>query len=366
MQTQYIIYKITNKVNNKFYIGSSKNFKKRIHSHLSQLRGQSHHNNHLQNSFNKYGEHEFTFEPLYCVLCESDMLLCESNFIKEMSPHYNIGEVGGGDNYKNLSECRKKDVREKQSKASKAYWDSLTDEEMKEYCDKMKGEGNPNYGNRWTDEQKRIASERGKINSEKNPHIAENLRSVVVNFWKNISPEELENFKKMRSFHTKGERNPMFGKRVPKESLERGLEKKRIRRENAIKAGVLEDILKTNHPFFAEGNRYISLIDASEKLGVPKGTIKRRLLSSSFCEYYYEDEDYGIYTPVNRTGVIVKTNGAVSLCFISKAAASEFYGISKATIERFHKKGVSEGSKLFGHEFIIYNYSYTKTHPNLR
>lgn len=61
------IYKIINTVNFKFYIGSTTNLKQRKASHFSCLRGGYHYNNHLQNSFNKYGESCFVFEILEIV-----------------------------------------------------------------------------------------------------------------------------------------------------------------------------------------------------------------------------------------------------------------------------------------------------------
>lgn len=56
------IYIIINKINNKFYIGSSSNIRKRLLYHFSKLRNNKHSNNHLQTSFNKYLEHSFDFD----------------------------------------------------------------------------------------------------------------------------------------------------------------------------------------------------------------------------------------------------------------------------------------------------------------
>ena len=52
---------ITNKINDKKYIGSSRNISQRKRSHLHKLRHGKHENAHLQNAFNKYGEEDFEF-----------------------------------------------------------------------------------------------------------------------------------------------------------------------------------------------------------------------------------------------------------------------------------------------------------------
>lgn len=61
------IYKIRNKKNDKVYIGSSRNIERRFREHKVYLKNDSHCNNHLQNSWNKYGKENFEFKPvLYC------------------------------------------------------------------------------------------------------------------------------------------------------------------------------------------------------------------------------------------------------------------------------------------------------------
>ena len=57
------VYKITNLINNKVYIGSTtSSFKERFRQHRKYLRGNYHHSNKLQNAWNKYGSENFIFE----------------------------------------------------------------------------------------------------------------------------------------------------------------------------------------------------------------------------------------------------------------------------------------------------------------
>lgn len=59
------VYKITNLLNNKCYIGSAKNIEKRIkYAHKGSLNKNKHWNEHLQNAWNKYGESNFIFETI--------------------------------------------------------------------------------------------------------------------------------------------------------------------------------------------------------------------------------------------------------------------------------------------------------------
>jgi replicative DNA helicase len=58
------IYKITNLVNNKIYIGSTNLINNRFAKHKSHLRTNTHSNRHLQAAWNKYGSENFKFEVI--------------------------------------------------------------------------------------------------------------------------------------------------------------------------------------------------------------------------------------------------------------------------------------------------------------
>lgn len=58
------IYTITNLIDNKIYVGQSKNIKNRLYTHKTQLKNKKHDNTYLQNAVNKYGIENFEFELL--------------------------------------------------------------------------------------------------------------------------------------------------------------------------------------------------------------------------------------------------------------------------------------------------------------
>ena len=50
----YSIYKIKNNINDKVYIGSTKDFEKRKSRHLNELKNNKHHSIYFQRFYNKY------------------------------------------------------------------------------------------------------------------------------------------------------------------------------------------------------------------------------------------------------------------------------------------------------------------------
>jgi group I intron endonuclease len=83
------VYKITNIINNRCYIGSAIDMPNRWYLHIRSLDKGIHHSLHLQRSWNKYGKSNFNFEVLlYC--CKKDLLLFEQRAIDSYKPKFNI------------------------------------------------------------------------------------------------------------------------------------------------------------------------------------------------------------------------------------------------------------------------------------
>lgn len=97
------IYKIINLANEKFYIGSSVDLKKRKRDHMRELKNGIHTNERMQHSFNKYGVEEFKFEIIELVNEKENLITLEQHWMdKTKSYDRNIGfninrlATGGG------------------------------------------------------------------------------------------------------------------------------------------------------------------------------------------------------------------------------------------------------------------------------
>jgi len=95
MENKSGIYKITNLINNKIYIGSAVNFRERKNGHLHRLRKNKHHSQYLQRSYNRHGEENFKFEILECVENKEDLIKREQYYIDALNPHYNTCKTAG-------------------------------------------------------------------------------------------------------------------------------------------------------------------------------------------------------------------------------------------------------------------------------
>lgn len=130
------VYKITNLINNKIYVGSSNDLNYRKSMHFSKLKHNNHINKHLQNSFNKYGRENFIFEIIEeCEECEEyenikELLLNkEQYYIDTLTPQYNILVIAGSSLGYNHSE----ETKIKISNSTKGK------EKSKEHRESMKG-----------------------------------------------------------------------------------------------------------------------------------------------------------------------------------------------------------------------------------
>lgn len=117
------IYRVTNLINGKTYIGQSIDIQRRFWEH----RCVSHESNrHLKFALQKYGKENFKYEILE--ECDESMLdERERYYIEKFKPEYNVAS-GGQDSSRRFPE----EVRQVISRKARAQWEGMTDEERAE------------------------------------------------------------------------------------------------------------------------------------------------------------------------------------------------------------------------------------------
>lgn len=112
-----IIYKIENKLNSDYYIGSSNNIYKRYYTHIRDIRKNNNTCVKLVRAAQKYGEDNFEFSILAKCPIEYTIKL-EQWFLDNLSPKYNIAKIAGSNHGIKRSEKFKKI----KSKSQKNNW----------------------------------------------------------------------------------------------------------------------------------------------------------------------------------------------------------------------------------------------------
>ena len=189
------IYKITNIINNKCYIGKSEDLAARIRRHYNSLLGGYNRNKHMQAAYEKYGRGSFCIEILEEVGDEENINEREKYYIelyKSYDPEYGYNLTKGGD-------------------GGNSYVDCMTEEQKEEHYKKHReirtGKNNKNY-------KKHLYTD-----------------GVVSKYLSDDEVEEYENkgwhkgasdyfIETMSKIHT-GENNSFYGKHHSKETIEK-------------------------------------------------------------------------------------------------------------------------------------------------
>jgi len=269
------IYIIINNLNDNFYVGSAKNYRKRWQQHKNDLKRNKHNNTHLQRSYNKHGD---VFSYYLLEECENENLLkVEQTYLDKyvtLKECYNIGiKSSGGDNLTNNP--NRKDIIKRIGKSLCLFHSKLSKDEEKEKYGK-KGKENANFGNIWSDEMREKASKRKIIYFKNNEHYKKDKTFEEI-FGEEMAKKLKKNLSNCAKERT-GDKNPFFGKKHSSETKEK------------IKNTKLGKYYgKQNIPFTINGVKYESLGEASKKLDIHITTIRWRIKSNNikFKDYKY-------------------------------------------------------------------------------
>ena len=114
------IYKIVNKLNDKYYVGSSQNIKTRIRKHFELLKRNVHHGIYLQNSYNLYGKN--SFDVFLLEECSIDeLIITEQKYldsIVDWKMVYNMNRIASGGGCDLSNHPNQQQIRENMSKSN--------------------------------------------------------------------------------------------------------------------------------------------------------------------------------------------------------------------------------------------------------
>jgi group I intron endonuclease len=263
------VYRISNKLSGRYYIGYSTNIDRRFCIHRSKLKQNCHDNIFLQRAYNLDGEDKFKYDIIHICDTEEEAKEIELQYLTDLSIRdkiYNLNyNNSGGDLLTNHPDKEK--IREKIINSQKETMSKMTPEERREKYGKI-GAKNGMYGKTHTEDVRKKLSEinKGRICPNKGKKASEETKQKLSNIRKNKYT---------------GEDNHFFGKHHTEET------KQKIREKN------MGNIPPSAIEISIDGNIYISISEAARQLNKPAPTILWRLNSKNpkFDNYKYVNED---------------------------------------------------------------------------
>lgn len=260
------VYKITNILSERYYIGYSTNINKRFKTHRYKLRNNIHDNLFLQRAYNLDGEDKFQYEIIHICGSVDEAKNIELQYLTDLTIRdklYNLHfNNSGGDMLSHHP--NKEEIRGRINKSYSETMSKLSADERKEKYGKV-GEKNGMYGKTHTDEVRNKISELKKGNTN--------------NLGKKASEETRQKMSENAKLKI-GDKNPFFGKQHTEKT-------KQLIREKNI------GILPPNSIKISIDNKiYNSITESARQLNMVMATVLWRLKSKNpkFANYKYADE----------------------------------------------------------------------------
>lgn len=259
------IYKITNTLTNKCYVGSAKNFDTRWKRHFRDLNNGNHSSIKLQRSFDKHGESVFVPEILEELPYEKDIIIERENYwmtaLNSKANGYNIADALFGDTLSNHP--RREEIISKRAKTIKEKCQLMTQKERSEKFGKP-GELNGMFGKTHSEEVKKRLSEINLGNTYSKGRVFSDDQKA-----------KLSEYAKART----GEKNPFYGKTHTKETKLKLSESRKGTTPSNSKRVVVD------------GVEYLNRRVAEEKTGIKSSTIWHRCNSKNkkYIDTYFID-----------------------------------------------------------------------------
>ena len=263
------IYCILNIVNNKKYIGSSKNISNRFNQHIRCLKNNTHVNIKLQRAFIKYGISNLKLKILE--LCDKSKLYEREQFyldtIKPFQHNgYNICMTScGGDNLTNHP--NRNNIIKRITNTVHNTYANMSEYDKTQKFGNRSDVNNANFGNHWNNIQKKKQSKIMKEYYSKNDHIAKNktFDELYGKEQANIKKIKISEFAKTRI----GGKNGFYNKR-------------HTNKTKAIISAKNKNNIPLNRMLFTINEiLYYGLYDAEKKTGINYSTIQYRLKSTN-------------------------------------------------------------------------------------
>jgi group I intron endonuclease len=215
-----VIYKITNLINKKFYIGSALNPKKRKTRHFRHLKNNKHDNIFLQRAYNKYGLENFIFQIIEEYSWDDEDFIIKreqyylDKFYDKQKKCYNISPFADRPPSQK-GKPKSEEHKQKISEANKTFWANNPESKIVQ--------AEINKGRKCSDEAKKKMSE--------------------AKLGKPLSDDHKQKLGEIFS----GENNPFFGKKHSDETKQKLREFRIGKKHSEETKRKIRNTLKNNH-----------------------------------------------------------------------------------------------------------------------